>query len=73
MERAPERARLVYHRSHLLYYRKHNGPLASALLRAWLAVPSAGRWLAAWTRRGPEAARARRRERDVLRLALFGR
>jgi GT2 family glycosyltransferase len=33
MARAPERARLEYHRSHLLYYRKHNGPLARGALR----------------------------------------
>jgi hypothetical protein len=33
MARAPERARLEYHRSHLLYYRKHNGPLDRGALR----------------------------------------
>jgi len=31
--RGAERARLEYHRSHLLYYRKHNGPLARLALR----------------------------------------
>jgi N-acetylglucosaminyl-diphospho-decaprenol L-rhamnosyltransferase len=36
MARAPARARLEYHRSHLRYYRKHNGPLARALLRLLL-------------------------------------
>ena len=35
---APARARLEYHRSHLRYYRKHNGPLLTTLLRAYLAV-----------------------------------
>jgi N-acetylglucosaminyl-diphospho-decaprenol L-rhamnosyltransferase len=35
---APARSRLEYHRSHLRYYRLHNGPWASALLRAYLAV-----------------------------------
>jgi len=34
MARGPERARLEYHRSHLLYYRKYNGPLARLLLRS---------------------------------------
>ena len=72
-DHAPDRARLEYHRSHLLYYRKHNGPLATALLRAWLAGTAAGGWLSSWTRRGAEGARARRRQEDVLRLALFGR
>jgi hypothetical protein len=38
MDQAPERARLEYDRSHLLYYRKHNGPLLTALLRTWLAL-----------------------------------
>jgi GT2 family glycosyltransferase len=36
MARAPERARLEYHRSHLLYYRKHNGPLDRGALRLFL-------------------------------------
>ena len=35
---APARARLEYRRSHLRYYRKHNGLLLTALLRAYLAV-----------------------------------
>ncbi len=35
---APARARQEYRRSHLRYYRKHNGPLLTALLRAYLAV-----------------------------------
>jgi len=73
MEQAPERARLEYHRSHLHYYRKHNGRVATALLRTWLAATAAGRWLASWARRGPDGERARRRQGDVLRLALFGR
>jgi GT2 family glycosyltransferase len=37
MMRAPERARFEYHRSHLRYYRKHNGPVRVACLRAYLA------------------------------------
>ena len=38
MARAPDRARLEYHRSHLLYYRKHHGAMRVALLRAYLAL-----------------------------------
>jgi hypothetical protein len=38
MEQAPARARLEYHRSHLRYYRKHNGWLATTALRAALAA-----------------------------------
>jgi GT2 family glycosyltransferase len=45
MERLPERARREYDRSHLHYYRKHNGPLPTAALRAWLAASAASRWL----------------------------
>jgi N-acetylglucosaminyl-diphospho-decaprenol L-rhamnosyltransferase len=45
MERTPERARLEYDLSHLRYYRKHNGPLATAALCAWLAAAGAVRWL----------------------------
>jgi N-acetylglucosaminyl-diphospho-decaprenol L-rhamnosyltransferase len=36
MARAPRRARLEYHRSHLLYYEKHNGLLDRTTLRALL-------------------------------------
>jgi len=38
MARAPERARLEYHRSHLLYYRKHVDLLQRAALRLLLAA-----------------------------------
>jgi GT2 family glycosyltransferase len=38
MSAAPGLARAEYDRSHLLYYRKHNGPVQTALLRLWLAV-----------------------------------
>ena len=38
MARSPERARLEYQRSHLLYYRKHCGLLQRALLRALLVT-----------------------------------
>ncbi|HSD26240.1 MAG TPA: glycosyltransferase family 2 protein [Vicinamibacteria bacterium] len=46
MARAARRARLEYHRSHLLYYRKHNGPMAQWALRLLLAA----RGLADWSR-----------------------
>lgn len=36
MARAPRRARLEYHRSHLRYYQKHNGRLHRVTLRALL-------------------------------------
>ena len=45
MAKAPRRARLEYHRSHLLYYRKHNGPLARGALRLLLAARGLGGWL----------------------------
>jgi N-acetylglucosaminyl-diphospho-decaprenol L-rhamnosyltransferase len=38
MDQSPERARLEYDRSHLRYYRKHNGRLLTALLRTRLAL-----------------------------------
>ncbi|HEY7413192.1 MAG TPA: glycosyltransferase family 2 protein [Vicinamibacteria bacterium] len=38
MARASARAADAYHRSHLRYYRKHNGPLATLGLRALLAL-----------------------------------
>jgi hypothetical protein len=38
MARNPARARFEYHRSHLIYYRKHHGGLRVALLRAHLAA-----------------------------------
>ena len=47
MSKAPGRARLEYHRSHLLYYRKHNGPLSRAALRIHLAARGGAGWLTA--------------------------
>ena len=47
MSKAPRRARLEYHRSHRLYYRKHNGPLSRAVLRVLLAARGALGWLEA--------------------------
>ena len=45
MARAPRRARLEYHRSHLLYYRKHTGAAAQVALRLLLAARGLGEWL----------------------------
>lgn len=45
MEKAAVRARLEYHRSHVLYYRKHRGGLATALLRLAVAARGAAWWL----------------------------
>ena len=45
MAKAARRAGLEYHRSHLLYYRKHNGPLARVFLRLLLAARGLGGWL----------------------------
>lgn len=69
MEQAPERARQEYHRSHLLYYRKHNGLPAQGALRLLLL----GRGLAGWASglvsgNGPRRSTAR----ALVRLALGG-
>jgi N-acetylglucosaminyl-diphospho-decaprenol L-rhamnosyltransferase len=40
MAHLPDRARAEYDRSHLRYYRKHNGIVATAVLRAAIAVRS---------------------------------
>ena len=70
MARAPERARLEYHRSHLLYYRKHCDPLQRAALRLLLGARAAGDWGAG----AVSGDSARRREAGtLLRLALAGR
>jgi len=45
MAKAPRRARLEYERSHLLYYRRHNGALARGALRLLLAARGAAAWL----------------------------
>jgi GT2 family glycosyltransferase len=47
MSSVPRRARLEYHRSHLRYYRKHNGPISRAALRILLAARGALEWLEA--------------------------
>jgi N-acetylglucosaminyl-diphospho-decaprenol L-rhamnosyltransferase len=71
MAQATGRARAEYQRSHLLYYRKHKGSLATLGLRALIAVTAVARLLRAL---GPgDAARARREEaRTALGIALRG-
>jgi GT2 family glycosyltransferase len=67
MAKAARRARLEYDRSHLLYYRKHNGPAARAALRVLLAARGLGNWL-----RGRVCSDAARRADGaaLVRLAL---
>ena len=61
MARTPGRARLEYHRSHLRYYRKHNGPRATACSCA--ATCSSPACWAGSARLGPGGSRTARRER----------
>lgn len=72
VEASPERARFEYQRSHLLYYRKHNGRLATAALRLYLLAGASLGWLRAL---GPgDERRGRRRQQDrLLLLARLGR
>jgi GT2 family glycosyltransferase len=70
MERAPERARLEYHRSHLRYYAKHNSAAERIALRAWMAGRAAWGWLGAGS--GTAGRQRRAEERAILNLALFG-
>jgi GT2 family glycosyltransferase len=67
MAKAPGRARLEYHRSHLEYYRKHNG----ALSRAALVMLLAARGALSWTSPGLAGDTGRRDEaRALLGLVL---
>ena len=70
MERAPERARLEYHRSHLRFYAKHNSAAQRIALRAWMAGRAAWGWLGAGS--GKAGQERRREARALLNLALFG-
>jgi GT2 family glycosyltransferase len=72
MARTPLRSRFEYDRSHLRYYRKHNGTLEIALLRARLAAGAVRGWVAAMARGGSQSSAERRHHRDVLLLALRG-
>ena len=69
METDPGRARLEYHRSHLRYYRKHNGPIPSAVLRLFIGAGAALGWLAS-LRPGPKRRERRRHHARALRLAV---
>lgn len=71
MAQAPAQARLEYHRSHLRYYRKHNGPLARMALRAGLFARGGAAWLRGLLS-GPDGAPARQEGRALLSLALRG-
>jgi N-acetylglucosaminyl-diphospho-decaprenol L-rhamnosyltransferase len=68
MEKAGTRGDLEYHRSHILYYRKHNGRLSLALLRAHVSLLALSRWVAALGR-GPERQGLRRDAGRLLRAA----
>ncbi len=69
--RDPERARFEYQRSHLRYYARHNGRLATGALRAYVAAAAAADWIASL---GPGARRAvrRRTSRRLMVLAARG-
>lgn len=69
MQGDPGRAGLEYHRSHVRFYRKHNGAALTAALRLFLGVKASLGWLGAL---GPGLDRRRRRarQRDTLRVAL---
>jgi len=71
MDRAPARARLEYHRSHLRFYAKHNSAAERIALRAWMAGGAAWGWLSA--RPGTGGRERRAEARAILGLALFGR
>lgn len=66
-QKAPRLASLEYQRSHLRYYRKHNGRFQTGMLRAWLLASAACSWLASV---GPGRERRERRGEasDLLRL-----
>ncbi|HEY7513944.1 MAG TPA: glycosyltransferase family 2 protein [Vicinamibacteria bacterium] len=63
MEKAGARPRLEYHRSHLLYYRKHNGRLATFGLRLAIGLRGVLLWL---------SGRGRELGRSLLALAASG-
>jgi N-acetylglucosaminyl-diphospho-decaprenol L-rhamnosyltransferase len=72
METDPARARLEYHRSHVRFYRKHNGPVLAVALRGFVGTGAALGWLRSL---GPGAARRQRRSdySRILRQAAFYR
>jgi GT2 family glycosyltransferase len=70
MARAPVRARLEYHRSHLHFYAKHNSLAERLVLRAWMTGRAAWGWMTAGA--GTAGRQRRAEERTILKLALFG-
>ena len=70
MDQTPARARIEYHRSHVRYYRKHNGPIQAGLLRLVIGLSSVARWLRAV---GPGGQADRAEAVAALRVALSGR
>jgi N-acetylglucosaminyl-diphospho-decaprenol L-rhamnosyltransferase len=69
MARASPRARLEYHRSHVLYYRRYNGPLARAALRLLVGARGLVGWTAGVVRGEPSG---RALGAALLRVALRG-
>jgi hypothetical protein len=67
MAAAAALSRIEYQRSHLTYYRKHNGVLRTAALRGFLALSSALRLGWALASGAPAEARV---QREILRMAL---
>jgi GT2 family glycosyltransferase len=69
MQTDPARARLEYHRSHLRFYRKHNGSVLAAALRGLIGAEAALGWLRS-VGPGPGRRRRRRHHAQVLRVAI---
>ncbi len=67
MQADPARAGLEYHRSHLRYYRKHNGALLTSCLRISIVAREAFGWLVSV---GPGSTRRQRRQ-DHARILRF--
>ncbi|MCU0242539.1 MAG: glycosyltransferase family 2 protein [Vicinamibacteria bacterium] len=67
--------RMEYHRSHILYYRKHNGSLATLLIRCRVFLAGLTDWKRAWRASATPAERlARRRQAlEICRLAWSSR
>ena len=68
MAQAPARAALEYHRSHLRYYRKHNGRLLTALLRGYFLARGLSRLAPS-----PRSPAVPGEAATLLRLGLLGR
>ena len=69
MQTDPARARLEYHRSHLRFYRKHNGPVLTAALRGLIGAGAALAWLGSLGP-GPARRQFRRQHAQALGVAL---